>query len=155
MEAVTASETGEAHTCPRDGGGLERRPVGPAEMFICPECHGLWISEADLEAFLHMPSEVWKLPAVRARFWSPSVYDDTARCPCGHDNAMESLTRRGTRIDVCGSCRGVWLDGGEMQSLRTGGFEVRNPDGQAYPESSYLMGEILFDSLVRLFKVPK
>ncbi len=153
---MTASEAGEVHSCPRDGGVLERRPVGPAEMFACSECQGLWISDADLESFLRLPSEVWKLPAVRARFWSPSVHDNTARCPCGHGNAMESLTRHGVRIDVCEGCSAVWLDGGEIQMLmRKGGFEVRDPDGHAYHESSFLMGEILFDSLVRLFKLPR
>ena len=150
---MSASEAGRGYSCPRDGGVLERRAVGPAEIFVCSECQGVWISEADLEAFLRLPSEVWKLPAARARFWSPSVYDNNASCPCGHGNAMESLTRRGVRIDACEGCGAVWLDGGELQMLmRSGQFEVKDPDGHAYDESSHLMGEILLDSLSRLFK---
>lgn len=38
------------------------------------------------------------------------------RCPkCGME--LEELDYRGTKIDTCGACRGVWLDAGEMESI--------------------------------------
>ena len=127
--------------------------MGPAEIFACSECQGVWISEADLASLLHLPIELWKLPAARARFWSPSVYDNSASCPCGHASAMESLTRRGVRVDVCEGCGAVWFDGGELQMLMRGGLDIRDPDGHAYDESSNLMGEILSDALLRMFRL--
>lgn len=38
------------------------------------------------------------------------------RCPlCAVP--MREVERRGVRIDVCPECRGVWLDGGELEKL--------------------------------------
>ncbi len=42
------------------------------------------------------------------------------RCPlCSVP--MRQVNRRGVEIDVCPECRGVWLDGGEMEKLLTVG----------------------------------
>lgn len=42
------------------------------------------------------------------------------RCPmCSV--AMREVDRRGVRIDVCPECRGVWLDGGELEKLLASG----------------------------------
>lgn len=30
---------------------------------------------------------------------------------------MSEVSRRGVYVDVCPSCRGVWLDGGELEKL--------------------------------------
>ncbi|HYG57494.1 MAG TPA: zf-TFIIB domain-containing protein [Symbiobacteriaceae bacterium] len=38
------------------------------------------------------------------------------RCPLCN-TAMREIDRRGVRIDVCPECRGVWLDGGELDKL--------------------------------------
>lgn len=35
--------------------------------------------------------------------------------------AMREVDRRGIRIDVCPECRGVWLDGGELEKLLSAG----------------------------------
>ena len=32
-------------------------------------------------------------------------------------NPMSEVSRRGVYVDVCPSCRGVWLDGGELEKL--------------------------------------
>lgn len=38
------------------------------------------------------------------------------RCPLCNV-PMREVERRGVRIDVCPECRGVWLDGGELEKL--------------------------------------
>ncbi|MFZ5823653.1 MAG: zf-TFIIB domain-containing protein, partial [Bacillota bacterium] len=42
------------------------------------------------------------------------------RCPMCNV-AMREVDRRGVRIDVCPECRGVWLDGGELEKLLAAG----------------------------------
>lgn len=38
------------------------------------------------------------------------------RCPkCGME--LEEIAYRGHQIDQCSSCRGIWLDAGELESL--------------------------------------
>lgn len=42
-----------------------------------------------------------------------------AAITCPHDGAvMEKKTASGITIDHCPSCQGVWLDKGELESLR-------------------------------------
>lgn len=42
------------------------------------------------------------------------------RCPLCNV-PMRDVNRRGVEIDVCPECRGVWLDGGELDKLLTVG----------------------------------
>lgn len=56
------------------------------------------------------------------------------RCPLCNV-AMREVDRRGVRIDVCPECRGVWLDGGELDKLLATGesweseYRTRTPFG--------------------------
>lgn len=39
-------------------------------------------------------------------------------CPrCGTGKVMRKLKKQGVTIDVCSTCKGMWLDHGEMQKL--------------------------------------
>ncbi len=43
---------------------------------------------------------------------------------CPNDNAaMQKVVRDGVEIDMCPTCRGVWLDRGEMEKILAGGRE--------------------------------
>jgi uncharacterized protein len=43
-------------------------------------------------------------------------------CPaCDDKPAMRAVTRQNVEFDVCTSCRGVWLDRGELEKLLEGG----------------------------------
>lgn len=47
---------------------------------------------------------------------------------CPNDNtAMQTLDRSGVQFDMCPSCRGVWLDRGELEKL----MESATADGRA------------------------
>jgi Zn-finger nucleic acid-binding protein len=43
-------------------------------------------------------------------------------CPRCDETELLQLTRGGIEVDVCPSCRGTWLDRGELQQL-VGGSE--------------------------------
>src|SRR5690606_13614717 len=53
---------------------------------------------------------------------------------CPNDNtAMQTLDRSGVQFDMCPSCRGVWLDRGELEKL----MESATADGRAsVPQSA-------------------
>jgi Zn-finger nucleic acid-binding protein len=60
---------------------------------------------------------------------------------CPNDNAaMQSVSRSGVEFDFCPTCRGVWLDRGELEKLmeasRGGAPEARPVQGQA-PDPRY------------------
>ncbi len=47
---------------------------------------------------------------------------------CPNDNAaMQTLERGGVQFDMCPTCRGVWLDRGELEKLMT----VATDEGRA------------------------
>lgn len=57
---------------------------------------------------------------------------------CPNDNAaMQSVSRSGVEFDFCPTCRGVWLDRGELEKLmeasRAVGAAVRPPPGSPDP----------------------
>ena len=50
---------------------------------------------------------------------------------CPNDNAsMQSVQRNGVEFDFCPTCRGVWLDRGELEKLMAAG---REEDGYDAP----------------------
>jgi Zn-finger nucleic acid-binding protein len=42
---------------------------------------------------------------------------DTMRCPRCQGTELEERERDGVVVDVCRSCRGLWLDRGELEKL--------------------------------------
>ena len=52
-------------------------------------------------------------------------------CP-NDDTAMQMLERSGVQFDMCPTCRGVWLDRGELEKL----MEGTAANGQATPRAS-------------------
>jgi uncharacterized protein len=58
---------------------------------------------------------------------------------CPNDNsAMQTLDRNGVQFDMCPSCRGVWLDRGELEKLMDSATaEGRASAPQAPPPQAY------------------
>lgn len=54
-------------------------------------------------------------------------------CPICEDVRMKEVEKNGILIDVCPSCKGVWLDRGELEKLMEDVREVR----QSYNEWYY------------------
>ena len=54
---------------------------------------------------------------------------------CPNDNApMQTVDRAGVQFDMCPTCRGVWLDRGELEKLMAAGAQGSGPaTGQAAP----------------------
>ena len=58
---------------------------------------------------------------------------------CPNDNAaMQTLERSGVQFDMCPTCRGVWLDRGELEKLMAvAAEEGRATAPQAAPQPTY------------------
>ena len=51
---------------------------------------------------------------------------------CPNDNAgMQTINRNGVELDVCPTCRGVWLDRGELEKILEGGRQAQAELGGA------------------------
>jgi Zn-finger nucleic acid-binding protein len=56
---------------------------------------------------------------------------------CPNDNAaMQTLDRNGVQFDMCPTCRGVWLDRGELEKLMASAAEEDRPAGRAAADLS-------------------
>jgi uncharacterized protein len=112
--------------CPRCAEGESLRLVmyGDVELDVCPKCHGIWLDAGEMTALME-----WFTPA-------DSFIQDTLACeglvahsgaldvPCPHDetplkgcvvpktDGLSSPT-----LDICPSCHGIWVDGGERAEL--------------------------------------
>ncbi|WP_077353773.1 zf-TFIIB domain-containing protein [Brevundimonas sp. LM2] len=52
---------------------------------------------------------------------------------CPNDNAqMQTLDRNGVQFDMCPTCRGVWLDRGELEKLMEGAPAAAAPAPHTY-----------------------
>jgi len=62
---------------------------------------------------------------------------------CPNDNAaMQTLDRNGVQFDMCPTCRGVWLDRGELEKLMASATEEGRAAApqiapQAAPQTTY------------------
>jgi Zn-finger nucleic acid-binding protein len=55
---------------------------------------------------------------------------------CPNDNAaMQTMERSGVQFDMCPSCRGVWLDRGELEKLMAAATEDGRAAGATAPAS--------------------
>ncbi|MEE9563168.1 MAG: zf-TFIIB domain-containing protein [Thermoanaerobaculia bacterium] len=120
----------EERACPRDGSVLESKAVGSAEVLVCKECHGLWLSGYDLAALLRSPYESWKLPWAELSVPETAIFQEKVRCLCRSRALMKIVGREGIRVDLCPDCGALWFDGGELEELirRRGEKELRGPE---------------------------
>ncbi len=93
------------------------------EVDKCPACLGIWFDQGELQRidqvvepvlieFRHIPSEYDQLTAMN--------------CPkCAEHPLMEKHEHPRDEqviIDVCPSCQGIWLDGGELAAIQQESF---------------------------------
>lgn len=105
--------------CPRDRNELiaHSNPVRP--VWYCNACSGVFIRDLPIKQLrvngTKRPREEW---------------DIEINCP-DHNEKMDFVTVDGITIDFCPKCLGVWLDGGEIETVL--GQDVSN---EIFPQSS-------------------
>lgn len=106
--------------CPRDGTALTPSEKHAVEFYLCRKCYGMWFRRTDLENLAAQiataPDKLWALRWEKS-FSRTTTIEGSARCICPQSPLMEVVEVDGVNIDVCPSCSGVWLDGGEIRKL--------------------------------------
>jgi Zn-finger nucleic acid-binding protein len=106
--------------CPKCRSELERATAAATEVDRCAACGGVWCDDQELQALLDAPTEA--LAALRGR--RRADFDQQAAA-CPRDGArltrMFSSRTRAVTVDACPDCRGIWLDGGELERLVAAG----------------------------------
>ncbi len=105
--------------CPKCLSDLSPLTVEGVQLDLCPACRGVWLDPGELALLRGAEAD---LPSDQAPVTSGErrLATTTYICPrC--DGAFETLEyARGTAlyIDRCKSCRGIWLDAGELKRIR-------------------------------------
>lgn len=138
--------------CPTCWVKMDREEVevfGPnIEIDTCPKCAGVWLDE----------NELGKLIKSRKidNFLSEDLGTKTRSkivCPrCG--GLMDTQYAEEIEVDTCLTCHGIWLNDGELESLKgvaKDGFEVDEIEKAAerYEESVHSMKHSMLDRFVR------
>lgn len=135
---------------------------------VCPQCRGIWFDQGELQQTYSaekLPKSLTdtlagrRLPRACSRCHAqlPLLGD---RCPsCGATALLECPSCRKTMrqrelqnivVDVCDACQGVWLDGGELQTL----FEELKRQRREHPSAGDFAAWTMLDSLDWLFIAP-
>lgn len=101
-----------ATTCPGCTGVMKPLQAGAVELDRCAFCKGLWFDAGELEKVLGKKLSGALGGEIRARM-----------CPHCEVN-LHAVTLGEVQVDVCTTCRGVFLDSGELKALN-GGQDVR------------------------------
>jgi len=122
--------------CPKCVGKLEKKKVENVELDACTVCEGIWFDAGELEAVIKADStdrfdyiDVGREEFDGAEIAASGVNlnDKKGRCPRCDDSTDLVQTQyerdEKLKIDMCPKGHGIWLDGGEIQTLRKKGVE--------------------------------
>jgi Zn-finger nucleic acid-binding protein len=113
--------------CPSDSAALRRQNYeSTIDVDMCPTCGGMWLDQGELERVQatverNYSGELSRFPDLigAAQTMAFAKSRPLVACP-GCQREMERREHGYCSlilIDVCPSCRGVWLDAGEMRAL--------------------------------------
>jgi Zn-finger nucleic acid-binding protein len=119
--------------CPRDYETLASNSLHGFHSSSCARCGGLWIPGSVLDRALS--------PAALQRLQPPD-WPNPYGPPCPECQVpCATIVLAGVTLDRCVTCRGLWLDSGEWQRLKTTHptSSQGNPGGQPSPVTDGLV----------------
>ena len=113
----TPRETSSDKVCPQCHQKMKEFNYADTGIMLdrCVNGHGIWLDSDELEKVQIVMEEYDRRFSGVASVGSVSI-ETVRRCPrC--ERLLHEIDFEGEQIDVCGSCRGVWLDSGELQQV--------------------------------------
>lgn len=109
-----------ALTCPACTKELTRNTddLSGLEIDSCFFCHGLWFDYNELRRFFSAPKLYNKFRLPQHNF-KVKIHDAPAErlCPRCEHSVLKEVTLDEVVVDECHSCKGIWLDSGEVCRL--------------------------------------
>lgn len=103
--------------CPKCDGSLTEQTFGGVGVDRCDACEGIWFDAAEVRKLVaHAKASPEDVPRSSATPASQKLDRALGTCPRCKENLerVESLAVDGLHYDQCMSCRGAWLDAGEL-----------------------------------------
>jgi len=102
-------------SCPRCHGTLRVVDLSGIEVDVCPNCHGSWFDQMEIETFLHTRRDLLSYVPEPLRQWK----DSELACPiCARK--MKTLQKNSVfqfDLDMCTVDRGYWFDDEEVDHV--------------------------------------
>ena len=105
--------------CPTDGTELTARQMAGETVDQCDVCSGIFFDDKELERTMELVSLFENVSLDEEDIPSVPCAEIKRAVSCPADgSAMQPTELGGTIVDVCPTCGGYWLDGGELTALR-------------------------------------
>lgn len=104
--------------CPKcQAPSLRTHTVEGVQIDRCERCGGIWFDASELEALVRMKRV--SLASIRKGPGREELNQKRGYCPRDGDALLRaySASDRDLILDTCPRCRGLWLDGGELDEL--------------------------------------
>jgi len=142
--------------CPECDLELREFRLGSVDLDFCEECHGLWFDREELlrtSQGVHLGTK--EIPPM---FHKPVKEIISRERPCVECRiSMEIIDYEGVEVDICPTCKGIWLDAQELpQLIRRFYTKVTTKKEKLLPAELAMAGELLtLDYLVDRLKTDK
>jgi Zn-finger nucleic acid-binding protein len=102
--------------CPRCGVELGTLAHADIKGAGCPKCEGVWLSAVDLSAAIRLYAADHGVALEAIALLEGPAAPTALPCPdCSF--SLQIIALRGVDVEQCPSCRGVFLDGGEIEAI--------------------------------------
>jgi len=118
--------------CPKCVGKLQKKQMEKIEVDSCFVCEGVWFDAGELEEAIKRDAHDFKFISVGKEIFDGAeiaaadidLNKEEGKCPRCDTlmNQTEYEKNRKVKIDICPKGCGIWLDGGEILSLRQRGL---------------------------------
>ena len=106
-------------TCPTCEVALVERHMARQDIDRCPSCAGAFFDAGELEAIVGLVGLLHGAVLDEPEIDSVSVQEHDRIVHCPADRAeMTPEDVGGLVMDVCPTCKGIWLDSGEVTGLK-------------------------------------
>ncbi len=110
---------GDGATCPGCGNRMKLLDIAGIEIDECRHCGGVWLDDSELDQFSGLETIPERLLRVEAAAdFIRALPEGQRMCPRCR-TSLDLLDFESLRIDVCRSCRGTYLDNGELAQMLT------------------------------------
>lgn len=83
----------------------------------CPGCAGTWISGRSLHTMLAKSNDSARIEQIFNSLVDIDFRASRRRCPSCADRNLKMVIIDNTELDFCSSCKGVFFDPGEIESV--------------------------------------
>lgn len=99
------------------------------EVDFCDTCKGLWLDAGELAEYVELSKD---LPDIEGALKTAKETDMPCPKCSGFLEEMEYAHGSGILIDRCNSCRGIFLDAGEIKDIEELSANLEHPFSRVY-----------------------